>query len=273
VVEKGHGYLRLTNDAYAIGGWIEIGQSIIQRVSDGMLLTVPEGTFEVYISASGFNTTRKVTIERNKETTIDLGDVEIEEIRKGKVIFTVTPSFAAVYVDGEEVDTSKVVELEFGLHQIVCEADGYDTITQYIKVTEGLANVNIVMDVAGTNPSVSDNELPDNTITAGIGRVYIDSPAGVEVYVDGVYMGMSPVHFAKRIGSLTITLRREGYITKSYTIFIDDAASDVTYSFSALERNLNNENDNNNNGNNNGDNNGGNGPGDNEDGDSVSDNN
>ena len=41
-VEKGHGYLRLENDASFVGGWIEIGQALIQRISEGMLLLVPE---------------------------------------------------------------------------------------------------------------------------------------------------------------------------------------------------------------------------------------
>jgi hypothetical protein len=254
VVEKGHGYLRIMNDAYAIGGWIEVGQTIIQRITDGMLLTVPEGTFDVFISARGFSATRRVTIERNKETIIDLGDVEVEEVRKGKVVFNITPATATVYIDGIETDISKVVELEFGIHQIVCEAPGYDTITQYIKVSQDIASITIAMDVAGTNTndgsSVSDNEL-----SVGRGRVYVDAPIGVEIYQNGVYMGISPVQFDKRPGSHTITLRREGYVTKSYTIYLEDDSNDVTYSFSVLERVTESSNNSHNNGNNdNGDN-------------------
>ncbi|MCL2717804.1 MAG: PEGA domain-containing protein [Lachnospiraceae bacterium] len=240
VVQRGHGYLKLVNDFYAIGGWIEIGQNIIQKITDNMLLTVPEGTFDIHISARGFSTTRKVTIERNKETTIDLGDVEIEIPRTGKVLFNVYPNTATVYIDGAEVDIRGVIELPFGLYQVVCEAPGYDTVTIHIRVSQDIASVSITMDVAGTNreennnASVSDNNLQ---IETGRNRVYIEAPVDVEVYQDGVYMGISPVHFEKVPGSRTITLRRQGYITKSYQIHLDSEATDVTYSFSALERN------------------------------------
>ncbi|MBQ6697386.1 MAG: hypothetical protein IJN16_11840, partial [Lachnospiraceae bacterium] len=38
VVEQGHGYLRLENDVNFIGGFIEIGQSIIHKIQEDMLL-------------------------------------------------------------------------------------------------------------------------------------------------------------------------------------------------------------------------------------------
>jgi hypothetical protein len=257
VVQKGHGYLRLMNDAYAIGGWIEIGQTMIHRITDGMLLTVPEGVTEIYISARGFSTARKVTIERNKETVIDLGDIEIETPMKGRVVFSISPATATVYIEGTKVDTSKVIELDFGLHQIVCEASGYDTITQYIKVSQDIASVNITMDPSKTNQdnvdsgsNISDEDngnnsnnsdggsVSGNSLAIGANRIYIDAPTGVEVYQNGVYVGISPVYFEKKTGSHTITFRREGYVTKSYTIYADDTTGDVTYSFSALEKNV-----------------------------------
>ncbi len=237
MVEKGHGYLRLKNDAYVIGGWIEVGQTVIQEITDDMLLTVPEGSYDVHITCRGIDTVRPVTIERNKEAIIDLGDIEIEEAEIGKVYFTVTPLSAAVYVDGDKVDIGKAVEMDYGLHQIICEASGYDTITQYIKVSQEIASVTITMDEESSKPESSKTEgVSENSLTTGSYRVYIDSPKGVEVYQDGVYMGISPVNFAKVSGSHTITLRKEGYVTRSYTVQIDNDNSDVTYSFTDLDK-------------------------------------
>ncbi len=245
IVDKGHGYLRLKNDAYVIGGWIEVGQSVIQEITDGMLLTVPEGSYDVHITNRGIDTVRKVTVERNKEAVIDLGDIEIEEVQIGKVYFTVTPSTATVYVDGDKADIGKAVEMDYGLHQIICEASGYDTITQYIKVSQEIASVTITMDETSSNSNDNNTNngnisgVSENSLTTGAYQVYIDSPRGVEVYQDGVYMGISPVNFTKVAGSHTITLRKEGYITRSYTIQIDNENSDVTYSFAELERTSN----------------------------------
>jgi hypothetical protein len=54
------------------------------------------------------------------------------------------------------------------------------------------------------------------------------------VYVDGSYAGIAPVSFAKKSGQVVVTLRKDGYKTRSYTLTIDDANRDSSYSFSAL---------------------------------------
>ena len=42
-IARGHGYLRLQNDAYFVGGWIEVGQSVIRKITEDMLLVDREG--------------------------------------------------------------------------------------------------------------------------------------------------------------------------------------------------------------------------------------
>ncbi len=242
VVEEGHGYLKLDNDEYLRGGWIEVGQSVIQQITEDMLLVVPEGTYDVHLTASGIDETRKVTVYRNQETTLDVGDVEIEEPKTGRILFAVTPGNAAVSIDGKEVDISAPVEIEYGIHRMTVEAEGYDTISQYIKVSQDLASISVTLEKSleeeedypanyETPSSVSANEY--NSAASNY-KVYIDSPSDVEVYLDGIYIGMSPVNFKKEPGTHTITLRKPGYVTKSYTIQIDDEEKDVTYSFTDL---------------------------------------
>lgn len=242
VVEEGHGYLKLDNDEYLRGGWIEVGQSVIQQITEDMLLVVPEGTYDVHLTASGIDETRKVTVYRNQETTLDVGDVEIEEPKTGRILFAVTPGNATVSIDGKEVDISAPVEIEYGIHRMTVEAEGYDTISQYIKVSQDLASISVTLEKSleeeedypvnyETPSSVSANEY--NSAASNY-KVYIDSPSDVEVYLDGIYIGMSPVNFKKEPGTHTITLRKPGYVTKSYTIQIDDEEKDVTYSFTDL---------------------------------------
>lgn len=243
VVEKGHGYLRLSSDEYFLkDGWIEVGQSVIQQITEDMLLAVPEGTYDVHLTASGIDETRKVTVYRNQEVTLDVGDIEVEAPKTGKVIFAVMPSDTVIYIDGREVDITKPVEMEYGVHQMIAKATGYDTITQYIKVGQELASISVTLEESEEKTdkeietqfpsSVSGN---DSELTSSY-RVYIDSPTDVEVYLDGMYIGMSPVNFKKEAGTHTITLRKPGYVTKSYTIQIDNEPKDVTYSFTNLEK-------------------------------------
>ena len=295
VVDKGHGYLRLTNDEYFVGGWIEVGQAVIQEVTEGMLLVVPEGTYDVQISNKGNGGVKKVIINRDEEVELDVGDLKGEEPKLGTVLFTVSPNDATVYIDGEKVDISQAVTLEYGIHQMIVKAEGYDTITQYIKVGQEAAGIDVTMEesedkdkeeeeaeesredsetedsktenpkteapsqestensttedngeagntgtptggVSGNGvPSDSTTPTPGETNTTGNYKVYIDYPEGVEVYVDGNYVGVAPCSFSKTDGTHVITLRKTGYVTHSYTVQLTEEDKDVNYSFNDLE--------------------------------------
>ena len=294
-IEKGHGYLKLSGDAYFIGGWIEVGQSLIQEITEGMLLTVPEGTYDVAVSHKNYQGVKRVVINRNEETTLDLSDLRGESEQTGTVLFSVTPTDAKVFVDGKEVDISGPVVLEYGIHQLMAKADGYKTSTSYLKVAQESAGINIVLDKAdeesedkedsgsttdtknessnqentGDKNSTDNNEnqnsdssgnsgtvsgsdsnsdsnsgsVSDNQSQSSSGgsqttdyyKVYIDNPSGVEVYLDGNYVGISPVSFKKVSGMHVITLRKSGFETRSYTISVDNEKRDASYSFVDLD--------------------------------------
>lgn len=238
-VDKGHGYLRLKNDEYFRGGWIEVGQSIIRPIEEDMLLVVPEGKYEVLLSTKGITGTKTVTIKRDKETELDIGDLKKEELKKyGNLIFAVSPDTATVYIDGEEVDISGPVSVEYGIHQMMAKAEDYLTITRYIKVGQENATIQVTLEKDDGN-SVSQNSI-DSTVTendaasATGATVTIDAPIGAEVYVDGSYIGIAPISFKKTAGIHVITLRMDGYETRSYTINITDLTGNESMSFSPL---------------------------------------
>ena len=225
VVEQGHGYLRLENDVNFIGGFIEIGQSIIHKIQEDMLLAVPEGSYEVLISCKGGGGTKQVTIGRNQEVTLDIGDLEVSLVQYGTVVFTTTPEEVTLYIDGNKVDISVPITLEYGIHQLIARAEGYKTMTSYIKVGQASAEINLELDAVEEKEEEEDEE--------GY-KVHIDAPEGAEVYLDGNYIGIAPVSFKKEAGTHTITLRKTGYETRSYTIAVDKEEKDVSYSFADL---------------------------------------
>ena len=263
-VDKGHGYLRLKNDQPLLGGWIEVGNSVIRQITEDMLLVVPEGSYQVVLSNTGVGCVKEITVERNTEVVLDVGDVEIAEDKTGMIIFNVTPESASVSVDGKPVDISKAVEMRYGIHQVQVEASGYDTLTKYIQVGSEYATISFKLEesrktdddknsVSGntteripwqdTFDSVNKDSISSNTLstlsenalgTSNNYKVYIDSPKGVEVYLDGNYIGLAPVRFTKSVGTHQITLRKNGYETKSYTIYLTNERKDETYSFSDL---------------------------------------
>ncbi|MGN0325149.1 MAG: PEGA domain-containing protein [Lachnospiraceae bacterium] len=174
VIERGHGYLRLANDSYFIGGFLEVDHSRIYQISEEMLIPVPEGTYEVTVSNAGCSGTETITIAQDEEYEWDVSAWQ-GEAKFGTLVFTVEPSSARVYVDGRSVDTSEELQLSYGIHQMVVTANGYQTISKYIKVNEEFANMDITMEWASgdqetasgnnvsSNQTVSENQVSDNT--------------------------------------------------------------------------------------------------------------
>lgn len=249
-IEKGHGYLRLTNDENFIGGWIEIGQSQIQQITEDMLLTVPEGSYQILISHNGGGGTKEVIINRNEEVTLDIGDLEVAQEQYGTVVFSLSPSNLTLYIDGTQADPSGPVTLEYGIHQIIAKADGYKSITSYLKVGQPSAGIDIILDAIessteesketestknteSTSTESGSSETNSDTVTSYY-KVYIDAPEGAEVYLDGNYVGISPCNFRKAAGTHIITLRKSGYETRSYTVQVDAEEKDISYSFADL---------------------------------------
>jgi len=270
-VESGHGYVRLTNDEALVGGWIEIGNELITRVTEEqMLLAVPEGSYTVRMYNDTSSVIQDITVDRNQEVVLDCREITTPVDEYGRLIFHVTPENATLMLDGEYKDISGIIKTEYGIHQIEVSASGYNTLSRYINVGNELSEITINLDASvayvsgntnswtdttGTNTngtgsnttsgnSTSGNTVSGNTVsgnkstktTSGTNRVYVYSPTDVEVYVDGIYVGLSPLSFKKTAGSHTLILKKSGYETRSYTIYCYDDGNDMSISFSELEK-------------------------------------
>lgn len=255
-IANGHGYVRLVNAESFEGGWVEFGQSIIRKVEKDMLMLLPAGSYEMFISNKGNVGTKSVMVKANEETQVDLSGFVPEEDNTDKIggiVFTIIPSDAVLKIDGQEVDYSAVVNLSYGIHHIEATKTGYSTLSRYIKVGQEMANISINMERADEDDdsddedSDSDSEDDDDDesvsgnspITATDEdeyKVYIDAPEDAELYVDGKYIGKIPTSFAKKSGTYTLSIRRSGYKTRSYSLEVDDSDKDVRYSFSSLEK-------------------------------------
>lgn len=237
-ITNGHGYVRLVNAEAFEGGWVEFGQSVIRKVEQDMLLVIPAGEYDMLISNRGNAGTKHVTVRPNEESQVDVSDLAVsQEKKEGGIVFTITPSDAVLSIDGTEVDYSSVVYLSYGIHQIELKTEGYQTVSKYIKVGEEMANISIDMNRSDTqnDSSVSSNSVV-SAAASGDYKVYIDAPSGGELYVDGKYIGLIPTSFEKESGTYTVSVRKSGYRTRSYSLEVDDSQKDVHYSFSELEK-------------------------------------
>lgn len=241
-VERGHGYVRLSGQDNFVDGFVEIGTAVIKRVTEEMLLVVPEGDYTLYISKNGMAGSEDISVKAGEETLVDVSKFEVNKDKEtGKIVFTISPARAELYIDQEKTLYDEPVELTCGIHQIRVQADGYKTLTQYIKVGTATANLNVELEESDGKDDEKDTtstvkpSVSKNSIDASDGyRVYIEAPTSAELYVDGAYVGIIPTDFAKKEGTHIISLRKDGCQTRSYTLEIDDTKKDVRYSFSDL---------------------------------------
>lgn len=271
IVERGHGYVRLMNDSYFEGGWIEVGQDIIKKVTEEMLIPVPEGSYHVRLTNRGYAAEEDVEIVRDEETVIDLSEVDVKEVAIGHVEFDIVPDYAQLFIDGVMTDFEERVPLEYGIHHVHVELAGYKSIDSNIRISDKYANIDMVLEedteeeetgttvkknnanaapanlldtsstasgsTSGTGPAASTSSTASTTapVISNTRKVYVESPEGAEVFMDGMYVGIVPISFIKpAAGSHTITLSKNGYKTKSYTISVGSDDNDMTLSFSEM---------------------------------------
>lgn len=234
-VEQGHGYLELDNEEYFVDGWIEIGQALISKLSPDMLFSVPEGTYQVRLTTELLDESREVTICRDEVTVLDLGDVEKPVPESGQVTLQITPEDAQVYIDDHLINAYYPIKLPLGMHEIEVSASGYDTESRYFEVDGDPLLLEMYLSEHKSMDSISDNDVSWASTDQPEATITIEAPEGAEVYEDNLYKGYAPVTYTKTAGTHVITLRKTGYVTRSYSIEIKDDDENVIYSFPELE--------------------------------------
>lgn len=258
---QGHGYIRLVNYKPFIGGTVSVGSSIFLPVSGNMLITASEGSYRVILSRNGTKAIKNVIVKEDSETKVDFSEYKEETSNIGSIQFKIEPYGADLYINNTSVDYSNPVALDYGEYNIRVEMTGYTTYTGVLDVEKADSEVKIDLiekdasvsgevssapaatgnnsdDNSNNEPGNDDNDDSDDDVTTkkidSNHTITVSSPEGAEVYLDNVYKGLAPCTFTKVIGSQTVTLSKEGYVTKSYSIDVLDDDKNVKLGFSEL---------------------------------------
>lgn len=252
-VTKGHGFVRLTNTDNYVGGIIEIGDRLSTKIVQDMILAAPEGVFNLTATINGVGGSKEIQVIRGQETVVSLGSFEQAVTRYGSVKLNVLPedAEATLTIDGAEMDYSELLSIPYGTHTLKLMSNNYDTYTKQITISSVYSTININMSdegsttesttQSGNESSTGENETTSEEETTGVsnpgsnnGLICITAPEGAKVYFDGAYVGVSPVTIEKTEGEHTIIFKRDGYVTKSYTIDVSNDAEDMILSFPAM---------------------------------------
>lgn len=250
IVTRGHGYIQPKNYKDFLGGTLTIQGECILPVSENMLLTVPEGTQMLTMKNGDLTSEVSVDVERGHVTEVDIAQFQSQVPDTSRVRFNIEPKGAELYVNGALMDPSKPISLKYGNHSIKVVLEGYNTYEGIINVQDPSPTIKIDLaeEIAeveedDSSSSVSEEDKTSSPSTSNTTntdenhKISVSAPKEAAVYVDGVYKGEVPCSFTKVLGSVTITLTKEGYETKSYSVELSDDNQDVTWSFPDLVKN------------------------------------
>lgn len=271
VVTKGHGTVRIKDYEAFIGGSLTVGYEAVSQISDNMTITIREGNYNLTVENGEYSGTKNVTVNRNEDTIVSVGDLGPEPVKYGKTSFEITPFGADLFIDKELTNYASPVELSYGEHNIEVSLGGYSTYQGDILVDYASKKLQIALPELQSRDNVSviewdetddtdyedynnwdseqyddeedpeyidslvnDGDYEDDPIVDSDSLIYIQNPTGASVYLNGEYKGVSPGSFQKVIGSHVLTLIKQGYQTKSYTVDIADDGLDTYISLPDL---------------------------------------
>ena len=254
IVAEGHGYIRPQEYQDFVGGTVSVGYIMNQPIDEDMLLIVREGIYEVSMKNGNLSGTRTIEVKRDEESLLDMSMFRQNPENVGQVNFAIAPRGADLYINGKYTEYGDFVPLNYGEHKIVVSLLGYATYSGILNISSPNPTVKISLsDELAEVEEEDDNTEGETTATQSNSTsestrdeakiqydkehvISISTPEGAEVYMNGSYRGIAPCNFPKEIGTQTITLSKEGFITKSYTVVIPDDSEDIAWSFVALEK-------------------------------------
>lgn len=164
VVTTGHGSIQLVNTQDLEGGWVSLNHKRYYKITEDMELEVPEGTYEVTVAGNGYGGSVEVTVDRGTVSAVNVDEIKGEGPKYCTMTFELSVEQAKLYVDGSEVDVSEPLQLQYGIHRLQVEAEGYDSWSRRLFVNSPEATLEIALTESGSGEDTEDSS--EDTVTS-----------------------------------------------------------------------------------------------------------
>ena len=209
-VEQSHGYVYFKNRKMVENLQVLVDEEEAQLDLETGLMELGCGRHLLNISGDNIEEYMVyVNVDDKDRTTIDLAEAT-SKVEKGIVRLTIEPAGALVYVDGVEQPAGETeLEVAAGSHKVEVFMEGYERWSKTVTVGKDPVELQVTMKkIAQEVPYVPKN-APKQEPTTGNCTVYTD-PGWAKVYINGEYVGVSPVMTRLPYGSYEITAEMDG---------------------------------------------------------------
>lgn len=194
------------------------------------------GIYRMTVTAPGYLTVNRYISVHEKEEEIHLYLEEDDDSAKSKSssastgnIDYVTPAYTAPSSSEAASASSSVMSTTSSSEAVVVESENEE---EEDDDEDEESHSSSRKNRRSSRNKSSSNAIGENVATEGL--IYIKKPENCEVYFDGSYKGVAPLSFEKYAGTHVISLRKDGFVTKSYTITLKTNDEDETFSFDDL---------------------------------------
>lgn len=211
-VEKGHGLVSIINKDKILEGSIEIDTNIFRQLSENEKIKLSEGEHKLVVKGSNIESyTKQFSVENGEELNIDLSDIQI---KSGVLIVKANVSDYMLYVNDEEQVSGEPIVLEYGNYTIKAVKEEYNDLTTTVIVDKPTVTLELSMEKI---EKILMGELKVNTIPI----------EGVNVYVDNVYVGVTPLKIKLEYGEHRVSVIKEGYTDIGVPVTINEQTPDI----------------------------------------------
>jgi len=175
---------------------------------------IPPGSHTIQVSKSGYQTwSTIISVSPGKNTHVSASLSAITP-DTGSIYATTIPQGASVYVDGIYYGPSPQIAsgLSVGTHQVRLSLSGFQDWVGQVEVMGGKTTT--ISRTLSVSPTVPPTPVP------GTGTLTVASnPATAQVYLDNVYMGITPITLPSVTGGThQLLIRLDGYADWQATV-------------------------------------------------------
>ena len=208
-VLKSHATLEIENRPDIVDGSVEIDTSRVVELSQAGAVKVSEGAHRLIIKGSNIEPyALDINVHAGEIKSITLEEVKI---KAGTMKFIISESDARVYIDGVLQTEIEAVQKPFGTYAIKVEKDGFATWENTITFNTASYDVNVTL----------------QKIVSTCTMNFKTTPAGAQIYIDGIYIGLTPISASVEYGEHNIVINLDGYNQTVFPLTVSQASYDV----------------------------------------------
>ena len=203
-IHQGNGVIQIPENNMILQGTVEVANTTFVALEGEMEIRVPEGDHRVIIRGVNIEDFQyELTVARGGSATLNFDGLEL---LAGSLTVNVEDPFVTLRIDGEIQLTNHMIILDYGTYTVSVTREGFAPFEQEVTIDSANHQITVVLEEIIRTQNI--------TLTT--------SPPGARMYLDGQYVGLSPVSIELELRRYTVTMALDGFIGGSADIWVTE---------------------------------------------------